>query len=99
MKKLPNRLELMQPTVDAIKALGGSGSVDEVLEKVISHLGIPDDLVVQPKRGGNDGRTQLEYDLAWTRSYLKELGVLENSNRGVWALTGKEFKLDMMATS
>lgn len=85
----------MKPVVEAIQELGGSGSVDEIVEKVISMLAIPDNLVAQPyitKRGNEDGRTQLEYELAWTRTTLKQLGVLDNSNRGVWALTGKVFK-------
>jgi restriction system protein len=87
----------MKPTVDAIQALGGSGTVEEIVERVISSLGIPDELASQPyvsKRGRQDPRTQLEYDLAWARTYLKQLGILENSERGVWALTGKEFKTD-----
>lgn len=90
----------MGPTVEAIKALGGSGSVEEIVEKVISLLQIPDEFVVQPyvsKRGNKDGRTQLEYELAWVRTYLKQLGILENSLRGVWSLTGKELKTDLMA--
>ncbi|MBI1760154.1 MAG: restriction endonuclease [Acidobacteria bacterium] len=94
MDTLPHRNELMRPTVEAIRSLGGSGSVEEIVEKVISILGIPDELVTRPyitKRGNEDGRTQLEYELAWVRTYLKQLGVLENSARGVWARTGKEF--------
>ena len=94
MDTIPHRNELMKPVIEAIQALGGSGSVDEIVEKVISSLVIPDELVAQPyitKRGNEDGRTQLEYELAWVRTYLKQLGVLENSARGVWALTGKEF--------
>jgi len=90
----------MKPTVEAIQALGGSGSVEEIVEKVISSLGIPEELASQPyvsKRGRPDSRTQLEYDLAWTRTYLKQLGILENSERGVWALTGKELKTDFDA--
>ena len=101
MKKLPHRNELMRPTVEAIQALGGSGSVEEIVERVISLLGIPDELASQPhisKRGRQDARTQLEYDLAWVRTYLKQLGILENSVRGVWALTGKELKTDFVAT-
>lgn len=93
MTKLPHRNELMGPTVNAINALGGSASNDEIVTKVISLLGIPDDLASQPyisKRGNADSRTQLEYDLAWVRTYLKQLGVLDNSARGVWVLTGKE---------
>ena len=93
MNSIPHRNDLMKPTIDAVKALGGSGSIDEIVEKVISMLAIPDELVAQPyitKRGNEDGRTQLEYELAWVRTYLKQLGVLENSTRGVWVLTGKE---------
>ncbi len=61
-------------------------------------LGIPDNLVAQPyitKRGNEDGRTLLEYELAWVRTYLKQLGILENSARGVWVLTGKEINNDI----
>jgi restriction system protein len=87
----------MGPTVEAIQALGGSGSLDEIVEKVISLLGIPDELATRPyisKRGNEDGRTELEYELAWVRTTLKQLGILENSSRGVWALTGKAFNAD-----
>jgi restriction system protein len=74
MNAIPHRNDLMKPTVEALQALGGSGSVDEIVEKVILLLGIPDELVSQPyitKRGNEDGRTQLEYELAWVRTYLK----------------------------
>jgi restriction system protein len=100
MRTLPHRNELMRPTVEAIRALGGSASVEEIVERVISLLGIPDELASQPyvsKRGRRDPRTQLEYDLAWARTYLKQLGILENSERGVWALTGKELQTDLVA--
>lgn len=95
MTKLPYRNELLAPTVQAINELGGSATVEEITEKVITVLALPDELATQPyvtKRGNVDGRTQLEYDLAWARTDLKQLGVLENSSRGVWALTGKDFK-------
>ena len=65
-------------------------------------LGIPDEIVSQPyitKRGNEDGRTQLEYELAWVRTYLKQLGVLENSTRGVWVLTGKELNSNSIETT
>src|SRR5688572_13522810 len=102
MNTIPHRNELMKPTVEAIQSLGGSGSVDEIVEKVITLLGIPDELVAQPyvtKRGNEDGRTQLEYELAWARTTLKQLGILENSARGVWALTGKELSSNLIEIS
>lgn len=92
MKTLPHRNQLMAPTVEALQLLGGSGSVEEITTQVISILKIPDDVASEPyvtKRGNTDPRTKLEYDLAWVRTYLKQLGVLDNSVRGVWSLTGK----------
>jgi len=34
-------------------------------------------------------QTEVGYRLAWARTYLKKYGLLENSARGVWALTAK----------
>lgn len=38
-------------------------------------------------------RTKFSYRLAWSRTYLKHFGVVENSSRGVWVLTSKRQKL------
>jgi len=32
-------------------------------------------------------RTEIEYRLAWTRTYLKMMGLVTNSSCGVWAVT------------
>ena len=45
------------------------------------------------------GQTVVEYRLAWARTYLKKYGVLENSARGVWALTAKAKKVDSVEPS
>jgi restriction system protein len=34
-------------------------------------------------------QTELGYRLAWARTYLKKYGLLENSRRGIWALTAR----------
>ncbi len=89
MKRLPNRHELLTPVLKAIADLGGSASVEEIREQVIQSLGIPDDLANlqhATKRSQPDGRTELEYELAWARTALKQLGHLANSERGVWTL-------------
>ncbi len=36
---------------------------------------------------GATGRTEIEYRAAWARTYLRKAGLLENSERGIWALT------------
>ena len=88
--RLAHRHDLMVATIHALVALGGSGSIEEIRERVIELLAVPDEVANLPyttKRGNVDGRTELEYNLAWARTYLGQMGYLENSSRGVWSLT------------
>jgi restriction system protein len=38
--------------------------------------------------------TEVEYRLAWARTYVKKYGLLDNSTRGVWSLTKKAEEVD-----
>ena len=82
---VPNFKELMNPTMHALKKLGGSGSIIEIDDAVINVLELPEEDVNQPH--GETGQTELKYRLRWARTYLKGYGVLSNTTRGVWALT------------
>ena len=92
MKKkidIPTYDIMMNPLLQALKELGGSGTVDEIANKVAQIMNLSDeqlDVLHNPERGA---QTEFEYRLAWTRTYLKKYGLLENSSRGVWALTPK----------
>lgn len=86
MPAVPNRYELQEPVLAALKALGGSGSNEEIHEKVIELLKLPDEVVDAPHGSEGSGRTALTYNLAWARTYLKNAGKLESPMRGVWAL-------------
>ena len=80
---------LMNPVIQALKNLGGSGTIEEIKNEVSEIAGLSDEqleMLHNPEKGG---QTEVEYRLAWTRTYLKKYGVLENSSRGVWALTPK----------
>jgi restriction system protein len=90
MNKLPTREQLLNPVMIALNKLGGSGSVDEINETTISNLKIPEHLVSIPHdKSKQDGRTELEYELAWARTMLKANGYIINSRRGVWAIVDK----------
>jgi len=85
---------LMNPLVQALRSLGGSGTIEEMNTRVAEIAGLADEqleVLHDPERGG---QTEFEYRVAWTRTYLKKYGVLENSSRGVWALTAKGAQLD-----
>lgn len=78
---------LMNPLLDALFALGGSGSIDEIYEKVIELEEIDEEISSTPHNPEKSNLTEVGYRLAWARTYLKKYGFLENSTRGVWALT------------
>ena len=75
----------MNPTMRAVERLGGSGSIFEIDNEVISELQLPDEVVNQPH--GETGQTELKYRLRWARTNLKGQGFLSNPHKGVWALT------------
>lgn len=85
--KGPAYNEMMPELFQAIKELGGSGTVNEIDQKTIEVLNLPTEIIEYPH--GDSNKTEVEYRLAWTRTYLKKVGILENSARGVWALTSK----------
>jgi restriction system protein len=83
--KVPTHLQLMNPLLKALQALGGSGTVAEINLKTLEILNLPDE-IVNIAHPGAGNFTEVEYRLAWARTYLKKYGVLENSARGVWTL-------------
>jgi len=81
--------ELFNSLLTALHNLGGSGSVEELEEQVAIILNLTDEQVNEIHRGNT---SKLTYRLAWARNYLKRFGLLENSSRGVWALTEEGLK-------
>lgn len=84
MKKLPTRNELMTPTIDAIKELGGSANTDEIYEKIVEKLQLNDSLL--EVINGKTGQSELQYNLSWVRTILKNKGILSKVGKGIWIL-------------
>lgn len=76
--------DLFNPTIKALKKLGGSGAVSEIEEEVAQLLNLSEEQTNEIHRIST---TKLTYRLAWARNYLKRYGLIENSSRGIWALT------------
>lgn len=85
--KMPTFDDLMNPLLNSLVALGGSGSIDEIYDKVIEIEQISEDISSVLHSPDKSNITEVAYRLAWARTYLKKNGFLENSSRGVWALT------------
>ncbi len=92
-RQVPTFDTLMNPLIQALKSLGGSGTIEEIFNKVVEIAEIPDEqLAVLHK--GKGYQSEVEYRLAWARTWLRKYGILENSARGVWALTTAGSKLE-----
>jgi restriction system protein len=96
---VPTFDNLFNPALHALKALGGSGTIEEINQKVIDNEHISDEISAIPHKDvrntdGNTSETEIGYRLAWARTYLKKYGLLENSSRGIWSLTPAASKID-----
>ncbi len=72
------------PVLDALRALGGSGKPDEVVERIAEDLNLSDETQNETLPSG-----ELRYrnQVHWARFYLVREGLLDSSRRGVWSLT------------
>ncbi|MBQ6328571.1 MAG: restriction endonuclease [Kiritimatiellae bacterium] len=84
--KSPRYSDLFKDVIDVIANSGGSASIDEILSGVIARRKFPD-AVIDELHTGSTVTTELEYQLAWARTYLRKSGLLFRSKNGVWALT------------
>ena len=84
---IPKYHEFHWPVRCALKEMGGSASIAELNERVASDMNLPEAILAVPH--GDSAMSEVEYRFAWARTYLKKVGAIDNSSRGVWALTPK----------
>jgi restriction system protein len=84
-ENVPTYDSMMNPLLIALDELGGSGTIEEIDQKTIELMKIPEEILEMP-HGEKGYKSEVEYRLAWTKTYLKRYGLLENSNRGIWSL-------------
>lgn len=95
--RIPTIEELINPAFKALKLLGGSGSTDEIYEKVIEIESYSDDLLsIMHNEYGT--QTRVAYNLAWARTYLKKYGVINNTSRGIWVINSNFENHDIFDT-
>jgi restriction system protein len=85
LTSLPRTSDLLWPTLRALQELGGSGTVEEIAERVIALENFTAEQQAVMHSGGP--QTEIEYRLAWARTYLKAADAVLNSERGVWVIT------------
>ena len=72
------------PLLDALRALGGSGTPDEVVERIALDLKLSDEVQNETL---SSGESRFRNQVGWARFHLVREGLLDSSKRGVWSLT------------
>ena len=89
---IPSIEDMIIPSLEALKYLGGSGTIEEINEKAGQIANISDKILQIP-HDENGLQSEVDYRIAWSRTYLKKYGLIENSSRGVWALVNAEIDI------
>ena len=84
--EVPSFDTMFKPILRALKALGNTANIDALDMKAIEYMNLSPEVQKLP-HGTEGNRTELEYHLAWARTYLKKYGLIENPKRGVWTFT------------
>ena len=82
---IPPYDKMLWPTLQALKALGNSGSNQEIEDRAFELAGYAEEQL--SVLHGDGPQTEVRYRMAWARTYLKAVGALTNSGRGVWSIT------------
>lgn len=88
---VPSLLDLMNPTLLALRELGGSAAVVELNEKIIQSISLADDVLSQPR-----SLRQIHDRMGFARTYLKKQGLITNSERGIWSFTPTGWEIPMV---
>ncbi len=82
---LPKYDDFMLPTLRALHDLGGSASIEEIQDRLITLMGIaPEQMeAAYPKSGALIAPDRM----SWARSHLKIAGLLKSAGKGIWVLT------------
>lgn len=70
---IPSFDNMFRPTMQALQELGGKASIEDLNKKVLHLIELPAEAETIPHTDvGSDRRTEVEYRLAWARTYLKQ---------------------------
>lgn len=86
-------LRWFRPLIEALKSLGGSGTPEEVRNRIIENEKLGEEVVTETR--GATQHNRFSNEVAWARNYLVYGGYIDKSVRGVWTLTEKGKTVNM----
>lgn len=83
---VPGYRGLINPMLAAFRALGGSGTVEEIKNQIIEDLEISNAVADLPHDRETSNQTELEYQLTRARTYMRRADLIKNSSADIWVL-------------
>lgn len=95
IETVPNYIDMFQCVIDILKSdnYGGKASVREIEAEAANRLKLSEKARTKIHNSKEGGRTELGYQLAWARTYLKLAGLIYSPQRSFWALTSKGWEV------
>ena len=84
--RMPTQIDLMWPTLRVLARTGGSASVQEISKEIAEIMELPDEILEERH---SDRQSELDFRAGWARTRLKQIGAIDNSQRGIWSITDR----------
>ena len=84
--RVPTQIDLMWPTLRVLARTGGSASVQEISKEIAEIMELPDEILEERH---SDRQSELDFRAGWARTRLKQIGAIDNSQRGIWSITDR----------
>lgn len=86
-------LKWFKPILEALKEIGGSGTPQEVRDKIAADLNLSKEELTETR--GKTKTKKFDNNVAFARNYLVYEGMIDKSERGKWKLTELGAKINM----
>jgi restriction system protein len=90
------RVEFFMPLIKALRELGGSGSPEEVADRIAEDLKLSDEIQNDLL---NSGEPRYRNLIRWARLYLVREGFIDSSKFGIWRLTPAGWQASLSSES
>src|SRR6478736_5674444 len=87
--RVPVFQEYMNPLLDVLREQAQPLSIEALDRAIADAMQLAPDAVKLPHDPAKPDRTEVSYRIAWARTYLKQAGLIDNPQRGRWAITAK----------
>lgn len=82
---IPKYDDFMLPSLQVLDDLGGSGSIEEIQDRLTEKMGLTDEQLGASYQ--KSGALIVPDRMSWARSYMKIAGLVASGGKGVWLIT------------